>query len=237
MKKNRAGQSRLPVTRERILRAAIAVADEHGLAAVTMRRLGSELGVEAMSLYKHVANKDAILDGIAELVIGEIEVPGGEAGWMEAMRRRARSAREVLTRHSWAVGLMESRATMAVAVEGYVDSVLGILRSGGFSIEDAAHAFWLLDNYVYGHVIHEASVARGNTERATGPASTAGGEVASGDHSHLREVKEYAQDFEFSMDGEFEFGLDLILNALNQRLQLPSELGAATDNRGTAHRK
>ena len=148
---------RLPLSRERIIQAAVRLADEVGLDALTMRRLGSELGVEAMSLYKHVANKDAILDGVVDAVIGEIELPEIDAEWRSAMRRRAASAREVLTRHSWAIGLMESRAATGPATMRYMNAIIGNLRTAGFSIENAAHAFWLLDSFVYGHVIQEVS--------------------------------------------------------------------------------
>ncbi|MDH4346421.1 MAG: TetR family transcriptional regulator, partial [Thermoleophilia bacterium] len=111
---------RRPLTKERVLRAAVELADRDGLGALTMRRLGSELGVEAMSLYKHVANKEEILDGIVELVVGEIEIPSEGADWKEAMRRRAISAREVLNRHSWAIGLLEARGSMGPTALRYL---------------------------------------------------------------------------------------------------------------------
>jgi len=157
---------RLPLSKERILQVAVDVSDRDGLAALTMRRLGAELGVEAMSLYKHVANKEEILDGIVELVVGEIEIPSDGAAWKEAMRRRAISAREVLSRHSWAIGLLEARGSKGHTALRYLDAILGNLRSAGFSIEDAAHAFWLLDSYVYGHVIQESSLPMSTSEEA-----------------------------------------------------------------------
>ena len=154
---------RRPLTRERVLRAAVALADRHGVESLTMRRLGGKLGVEAMALYKHVANKDEILDGIAELVVGEIEIPAAGSEWRTAMRQRAVSARRVLKRHPWAIGLMESRGSSGPATLRYVDAVLGTLRGGGFSVEMATHAFWLLDSYVYGHVIQEISLPIGTS--------------------------------------------------------------------------
>ena len=126
-----------------------------------MRRLGAELGVEAMSLYKHVANKEEILDGVVELVVGEIAIPGEGSHWKDAMRQRAISAREVLASHSWAIGLLETRGSMGPAAMRYLDAILGNLRSAGFTIENAVHAFWLLDSYVYGHVIQETTLSRG----------------------------------------------------------------------------
>ena len=138
-----------------------------------MRRLGAELGVEAMSLYKHVANKEAILDGVVELIVGQIEIPSQETPWKKAMRRRAVSARGVLAGHSWAIGLLETRGSMGPATMRYLNAILGNLRSAGFSIEDAVHAFWLLDSYVYGHVIQETTLV-------TGAHLTAGDRVGGG---------------------------------------------------------
>ena len=181
-----------------------------------MRRLGSELGVEAMSLYKHVANKEEILDGIVDLVVGEIEIPDEGAHWKEAMKRRAMSAREVLSRHSWAIGLLEARGSTGPAALRYVDAILGNLRSAGFSIENTAHAFWLLDSYVYGHVIQETSMPIGASDETTDPESILEQDTID-QYSHLVEIREHAQmRSEFSFDSEFEFGLDLILEALEQ---------------------
>lgn len=202
--------ARPPLTRDRVLRAAVDLADRDGIGALTMRGLGAELGVEAMSLYKHVANKEEILDGIVELVVGEIELPGGEAHWREAMRRRAVSARAVLSRHPWAIGLLEARGAVGPAALGYLDAILGSLRSAGFSVEDAAHAFWLLDSYVYGHVIQESSMTVSASEGAAG-SGTSGREET---YPHLAEVGMEAAAFSF--DGEFEFGLELILQALER---------------------
>src|SRR5207249_1649867 len=119
----------------RILRAAVALADRSGIEALTMRSLGQELGVEAMSLYNHVANKDHVLDGIVDVVVGEIEVPGPGAGWRTAMRQRAISAHEVLVRHPWAAMLVTSRLVLGPEMMRYVDATLGRLREGGFTVE------------------------------------------------------------------------------------------------------
>jgi AcrR family transcriptional regulator len=197
---------RRPLSRDRILRAAVDVADREGLGALTMRRLGAELGVEAMSLYKHVANKEAILDGIVELIVGQIGIPAEAADWREALRWRAVSARAVLAGHSWAIGLLEARGSMAPAALRSLDSMLGTLSAGGFAIEDAAHAIWLLDSYVYGHVIQESSIG----PRETQPA----GPDLGGEYPHLGALLESASRSAFSLDGEFEYGLGLILDAL-----------------------
>lgn len=211
--------ARPPLTRNRVLHAAVDLADREGLGRLTMRRLGAELGVEAMSLYKHVANKGQILDGIVELIVGQIDVPTGVADWTQAMRLRATSARRVLTRHSWAIGLLESRAPMAPATMGYLDAMLGILRSQGFTIEGAAHALWLLDSYVYGHVVQETSLS------AVGPAEPGdpnGSDVeATSAYPRLAELLEHAATSPFSLDREFAYGLDLILDALGRTVTSP----------------
>lgn len=207
--------TRPPLTRERILQAAVALADREGLDALTMRGLGAELGFEAMSLYKHVANKDEILDGIIGLVIGEIEVPSAGAGWKEAMRRRAISAREVLTRHSWAIGLFEARGSRGPAVLRYMDAILGNLRSAGFSIEDAAHAFWMLDSYVYGHVVQETSTRLSTPDEMAHSKEPAFEQTTTDEYPHLVEMEGHAVVSEYSFDHEFEFGLGLILESLD----------------------
>ena len=181
-----------------------------------MRRLGAELGVEAMSLYKHVASKEEILDGILELVVGEIEIPPVGAEWKEAMRRRAISAREVLSRHSWAIGLLEARDSKGPTALRYLDAILGNLRSAGFSIENAAHAFWLLDSFVYGHVIQETRLPINTSEKVSESTGSNVEQITRDEYPHLVEIGEHALKSEYSVDTEFEFGLDLILDALDQ---------------------
>jgi AcrR family transcriptional regulator len=204
-----------PLTKDRVLRAALALADEHGIGALTMRRLGTELGVEAMALYKHVANKDEILDGIVELVVGEVELPAEGADWRAAMRMRAESARHVLGRHSWAIGLLESRGSMGPATARYLNAILGSLRGAGFSIEGAVHAFWLIDCFVYGHVIQEANLPFASSSEAGASLAAAPREVTD-EFPNLAEVMEHARTSEYSVDTEFEYGMDLILDALER---------------------
>ena len=197
------------------MQAAVDLADRDGLDALTMRRLGAELGVEAMSLYKHVANKSEILDGIVELVVAEIDIPSGGADWKVAMRRRAISARAVLSRHSWAIGLLEARGSMGPTALRYLDAILGNLRLAGFSIENAAHAFWLLDSYVYGHVIQETSLPFTSSEEMTESAGSLLEQITTNEYPHLVEMGQRALRSEYSFDTEFEYGLDLILDALD----------------------
>jgi AcrR family transcriptional regulator len=176
-----------------------------------MRRLGAELGVEAMALYKHVSSKDDILDGMVELVVSRIDTPVDRADWRDAMRSRAMSAREVLRRNSWAIGLLDSRRSMGPNQLRYVDAILGSLRSAGFSVDDAAHAFSLLDSYVYGHVVQEMSMS-GRSEPAEQPGPPADPDAFSAEYPHLAEIAAHASSFSF--DGEFAHGLEVILTAL-----------------------
>lgn len=215
MTSSRDNSPRVPLTRERVLQAAVDLADRDGLGALTMRRLGAELGVEAMSLYKHVANKEDVLDGIVELVVGDIEIPLEGTDWKEAMKRRAISAREVLGRHSWAVGLLEARGSKGPTTLRYLDAILGNLRSAGFSVENAVHAFWLLDSFVYGHVIQETSMPI-SPEEMTESTGSILEQVTMDEYPHLVEVGEHALRSEYSFDTEFAYALELILDALDQ---------------------
>ena len=206
---------RTPLTRQRVLRAAVALADRGGVGALSMRKLAQELGVEAMSLYHHVANKDDILDGIVDVVFGEIELPTGEAGWEAAMRRRAVSAREALRRHPWATGLMESRRTPGPANIRHHDAVLGVLRNAGFPIELAAHAYSLLDSYIYGFALQEASLPFHTPEEAAEVAQEIMSVFPADDYPHLAEIAtEHALQPGYDYGDEFLYGLDLILDGL-----------------------
>jgi AcrR family transcriptional regulator len=215
---------RPPLTRERVLRAAITVADEVGLDSLTMRRVGQHLSVEAMSLYKHVTNKDELLDEIIDLVIGDIVLPSAEADWKTAMRQRAISAREVLVGHPWAVGMMESRTSMGPAALRYADSVIGSLRAGGFPLRMAGKAFWLLDSYIYGFVVQETSVQFAPSEDSAGPAEALTQSLPADQYRNLAELAAgYVANPDHDFAAEFEFGLDLILDGLDKhRTEPPS---------------
>jgi len=211
---------RAPLTRERVLGAALKLADEGGLASLTMRRLGGALGVKAMSLYNHVANKEDILDGLIDLVFGEIDLPSGGADWRAAMRRRAISAREALTRHPWATGLMESRTNPGPATLRHHDSVIGILRDAGFSIAMAAHAYSALDSYIYGFALQEMSLPFKNPEELAEVAESFRRHLPAAEYPHLIEMTvEHVMKAGYSYADEFEFGLDLILDGLEGALR------------------
>jgi AcrR family transcriptional regulator len=210
-----AAAPRAPLTRRRVLRAAVALADRGGVAALSMRKLAQELGVEAMSLYHHVANKDDILDGIVDVVFGEIEQPTGEAGWEAAMRRRAVSAREALRRHPWATGLMESRRNPGPANIRHHDAVLGVLRNAGFPVELAAHAYSLLDSYIYGFALQEASLPFQTPEETAEVAQEIMAAFPADDYPYLAEIAtEHVLQPGYDYGDEFLYGLDLILDGL-----------------------
>ena len=215
--------TRAPLSRQRVLRAAVALADAQGIGALTMRRLGQALGVEAMSLYKHVANKDAILDGIVDAVIQEIDLPEPGADWRTGMRQRARSAREVYARHPWALTLLQSRVNPGPAALRYYDGVLGSLRRGGFSVAMAAHAFTVLDSYIIGFAVQEQSLPFDVGEGgATDVTEAILQEMPVEDLPHLTEMAvEHVLKPGYSFAGQFEFGLDLILDALGQLREEP----------------
>jgi AcrR family transcriptional regulator len=208
---------RIPLNRQRVLGAAVALADRGGVRSLSMRKLAHELGVEAMSLYHHVANKDDILDGIVDVVFSEIELPSGDADWKAAMRQRAISAREALLRHPWATGLMESRSTPGPATLRHHDAVLGILRTAGFSVELAAHAFSVLDSYIYGFALQEANLPFDTPEETAEVAQAIMAEFPADEYPHLTEMTvEHVLQPGYDYGNEFLFGLDLILDGLDR---------------------
>jgi AcrR family transcriptional regulator len=210
---------RVPLSRDQVLQAAVALADEGGIGALSMRKLGHTLGVEAMSLYNHVAGKGDLLDGMVDVVFSEIGLPSGDAGWKAAMRQRAISAREALARHRWAIGLMESRRSPGQATLRHHDAVLGCLRAGGFSVEKAAHAYSVLDSYIYGFALQEASLPFGTEEETAQVTREIAGQMPAGDYPHLVEMATgHVLQPGYSYGDEFEIGLDLILDGLERLL-------------------
>jgi AcrR family transcriptional regulator len=214
-----AAESRTPLNRDRVLRAAVAFADESGIATLTMRRLGEALGVEAMSLYNHVANKGNLLDGMIDLVFSEIDLPSDGADWKAAMRRRAVSARQALSRHPWAIGLMESRTSPGPATLRHHDAVLGSLRQAGFPVALAAHAFSVLDSYIYGFALQEASLPFEAGEETADLAQMIMARFTPGEYPYLTELTvEHVLRPGYDYGHEYEFGLDLILDGLERSL-------------------
>jgi AcrR family transcriptional regulator len=219
-----APEPRIPLSRERVLRAAVKLADERGIEALTMRRLAEELGSEAMSLYYHVANKEDLLDGVVDLIAGEInnvvdriDAPAKGAGWKKVVRRRILSAREILLRHKWAPRVFETRTTMSLAVIRYHDGLVGLMREGGFSYDLAHHALHALGSRALGFTqeLFDPGDGGGN-----GDGSLA--DIADQVPHLVGMMTEIAHDDPDSTLGwcddqtEFEFGLDLILDGLDR---------------------
>jgi AcrR family transcriptional regulator len=223
---------RIPLTKQRVLGAAVALADRDGVRSLSMRKLARELGVEAMSLYHHVANKHDILDGIVDVVFSEIDLPSGEGDWKAAMRQRAISAREALLRHPWATGLMESRSTPGPATLRHHDAVLGILRTAGFSVELAAHAFSVLDSYIYGFALQEANLPFDTPEDTAEVAQAIMAEFPADRYSHLTELTvEHVLQPGYNYGNEYLFGLDLILDGLERALDTAQSRSASPRRR------
>jgi AcrR family transcriptional regulator len=212
-------EPRTPLTRERVLRAAVVLADEDGIESLTMRSLGVRLGVEAMSLYNHVANKDDILDGMVDLVVGEIDLPSDTVDWKGAMRRRAISAQAVFSVHPWASALIDSRESSGLKRLRYFDWVIGTLRRAGFSIELALHAFSLLDSYIYGFGRQQFNMSAGSGAEPEEMAEAFLRAIPADEYPYLREmVVEYAMSSGYDEGADFEFGLGLILDGLQRLL-------------------
>ncbi len=209
-------RNRVPLNRQRVLDAAMRLADQGGIDALTMRNLGQELGVEAMALYYHFANKDEVVDGIVDRVHSEVEVPADAADWIDSMRRRAFSVRQALSRHPWAAVLMESRRNPGSASLRHHDAVLGLLRAAGFSVEMAAHAYSLLDSYIYGFAQQQASLPFEAGDAAT-VAQDLVRDFPVDAYPHLAEiVLHHVTKPGYDYAREFEFGIDLILDGLER---------------------
>jgi AcrR family transcriptional regulator len=224
-----ATEPRAPLSKERVIEAAVVLAVRDGIEGLTMRKLADELGVGAMSLYYYVPNKEELLDGMVDVVFAEIELPPTDIDWRTAMRRRAISTREALNRHRWAVGLMESRKTPGLASLRVHDAVLGCLREAGFSIELTIQAYSVLDAYIYGFALQEKSVPFETAEEAAAVAEEQYREYE--ELADERQLAELAEEFPYLAEvvaghvaevgydfkTAFEYGLDLILVALEQR--------------------
>lgn len=207
-----------PLSRDRVLAAAIRVADRGGVKAITMRRVAQELGVEAMSLYHHVPNKDAIVDGVVDAVFAAIELPVESAEWRDAIRTRARSARTVLSKHRWALGLMDSRRNPGPSTLRHHDAVLGVLRAAGFTLPMAAHAVSLIDSYVGGYVLQEVNVPITTVDDVEDVANGILEYLPPDQLPYLREmIVDHALRPDYDHTKEFDYGLDLILDALEAR--------------------
>ena len=215
---------RIPLNRERVLTAAVVLADEAGIEALSMRRLAQELGVVPMALYKHVANKEELLDGMVDVLVGEIDPPARDAGWQSAVRLRVLSARKALLRHPWARQVLESRTTRTPAVLGYMDSFIGMFLAGGFSVDLTHHVMHALGSRMWGFTQELFDDSAGNAAAGMAPS----GVTPETQEAMLREMAQrYPNILQVAMaanhdDGsvvsqgcddqfEFEFALDLLL--------------------------
>ena len=216
-------QRRAPLTKESVLKAALKLADQGGLEALSMRKLGQALGVEAMALYYHFANKDRVLDGIVDLVFGEIEVPQARDDWKSAMRRRAISVRDALLRHRWAIGLMESRTNPGPANLRHHDAVIGCLRAAGFDMAAAATAYSLLDSYIYGFAMTKMNLPFDDTSDIAEMAESMLEPFPVGEYPNLAAfITEHAMQPGYDYADEFEVGLDVILDGLERVRSKPA---------------
>jgi len=222
------GGPRPRLTRERVIQAALAVADSGGLGSLTIRTLARELGAKPMSVYYHVANKDEILAALVDIVFGEIQLPVPGRDWRSEMRKRACSAREVLARHRWAIGLLESRTDPGPANLRHHDTVIATLQAAGFSAELTAHAYALIDSYVYGFALQEAALPFHGPDSVGDVAESIMKRMAEGEYPHLVHM---ATSFYlrpgYDFGDEFGFGLDLILDGI-ERLLAGEEAAGAT---------
>ncbi|MBB5079031.1 TetR/AcrR family transcriptional regulator [Nonomuraea endophytica] len=205
------------LTKEVVIRTAVALADEAGTGVPSMRRLGDRLGIEAMSLYHHFRNKDLILDGMIDLVFSEIELPPGDLPWQAAMRLRSASMRDALTRHPWAIRLMDSRTNPGRATLRHHNAVIGCLRSGGFSIAGSSHAMSVLDSYIYGFTLQELSLP---FTSSAGLEDVAGSIMEQLPHEEFPHLSEMLADRglkgDYAYKEEFDVGLGLILDGLER---------------------
>lgn len=214
--RKKAYSSRTSLTRDRIIAAAIELADQIGVDALTIRKLASALHVKPMTIYYHVAGKEAIIDGMVDSVFNEIDLPNMNIDWKRAIYQRSESARAVLSRHAWAVPLMESRTSPGPATLRQHNAVIACLRNGGLSIAMTAHAYALIDAFIYGFVIQETSLPATSGDEMTGLAESVIDSAHRDEYPSLMELTmEHVLQPGYDFGHEFEFGLNLILNGLD----------------------
>jgi AcrR family transcriptional regulator len=213
-------QPREPLTRERVLRAAVDLADARGIAALSMRRLAQELGVEAMSLYHHVRNKDDLLDGIVELVTDEFELPTPGRDWKVEIRRTAISAYETLVGHPWAAALSLSVKTVTPARMRYMDAILGTFRAAGFSAGMTDHAYHAIESHIMGFTLWEVGMDLGTAEDLRRFAGQFLATFPADEYPHMAEhIEQHMKPRDIADPNEFEFGLGLIVDGLERTLE------------------
>jgi AcrR family transcriptional regulator len=203
------------LSKHRVVAEAMRLADSDGVHGLSMRRLAGVLGAGAMSLYHYVASKDELLDAMTDVVFEEIELPAEDTDWQSAMRRRAVSARQALARHPWAIGLMESRTSPGPANIRHHEAVLACLRKAGFSVLMATHANWLLDSYVYGFAMQEASLPFDTADELADMAEAVYlPQLPPDEFPYLNESAAALVTAGFDPAEQFIFGLELVLAGL-----------------------
>ena len=213
-------KQRQPLTPERVLQAAIDLADDIGVEALTIRKLADSLGVGPMTIYHHVPGKEQIIDGMVDIVFSEIDLPPAELDWKQGMRLRCMSARSALNRHWWAAPLMETRTSPGPASITHHDAVIGCLRSGGLSLQMTAHAYAVLDSFIYGFAVQEAGLPFHGDEPDVPLDELAKGMLeafpADAFPNFVEFTVEHALQPGYDFGDSFEFGLDLILDGLER---------------------
>ena len=213
------GKKRMPLSRERVLKAAMALADKEGMESVTMRRLGQKLGVEAMSLYKYFPSKEEMFDGLADVIQQQIYVPEIREDWREGMLKRGHSAREVYKRFPWALGLVESRVHPVPSVNVYCNAVLGCLRNAGFSNSLAMRAFSIMDSFIYGAILQEIKSPMTSSDEIVEIAGSLVNSAFAESFPYMTDlITNHVVKEGYNHDKEFEFGLNLVLNGLEVEL-------------------
>jgi AcrR family transcriptional regulator len=208
--------SRTSLSRELVLRTALDLIDAGGLEALSMRQLGTKLGVEAMSLYNHVAGKDDIIDGVLDRVVEEIAIPAVGGDWRAAMKERAASAMAAFRRHPWASALMDSHLSSSPSRLRYFDAILGTLLGAGFSLELAARAFSILDCYVYGFGRQRLNMVSSGEPQSEKRAEAFSENIPDQSYPHLARMTEFAMRTGYDEDADFDFGIELILDGLER---------------------
>jgi AcrR family transcriptional regulator len=217
--KQTGSKQRPPLDKDQVLRAAIAIADQGGLQSLTMRKLSEDLDVEAMSLYYHVANKEEILDGMIDIVMGDIHLPAENAEWRSEMRKRAISAHAELTRHPWAISLIDSRTNPGPASLRHYDTVIGCLTEAGFSLPQVAHAFSAVDAYIYGFGIQEMNLPFDDEDDIAEVAENILALFPSDEYPNLATmIVDHALQPGYNYQDEFTFGLDIVLDGFERLL-------------------
>ena len=213
-------EPRQQLTRDRVLDGALNVVDSIGIDAFTIRKLAAILDVKPMTIYHHVPNKDAIVDGMVDRVFAEIDLPPTGVDWRVAIRQRTVSARLVLSLHPWAAPLMESRTTPGPATLAHHDAMIGCFRTGGLSVEMTAHAYALVDSYLYGFAMQEANLPATEGLDMADLAESILDPLPAGEYPHLMEfTAQHVLQPGYDFGREFEFGLDLILDGLEKTAQ------------------